>query len=71
MRPNWPKIASMARKLVHSTTFSYLVVFLLPKDNPFIEHINTFNGMNRKWYYLLLSSMPWKRPVCSHRSTRI
>ena len=34
MRPNWPKLASLAQKFAHSS-FSSLVHSLLPKDNLF------------------------------------
>ena len=32
MRPKWPKLASLARKLAHSS-FSSLMHSLFPKDN--------------------------------------
>ena len=45
MRPNWPKLASMAQKTCNSIVFSSLVKSLLPRDNPFIEHIELYYSL--------------------------
>ena len=39
MWPNWPKLASLAQKIAHSS-FSSLVHSLLPKDNIFKNILN-------------------------------
>ena len=39
MRPYWPKLASLAQKTCSLDSYSSLVKSLLPKDNPYIEHI--------------------------------
>ena len=43
MRPNWPKLASLALKTCTRDSFQFLGVKVgritsLPKDNPLIEH---------------------------------
>ena len=39
MRPNWPKLTSLAQKTCTLDSFSSLVLSLLLKDNCFTEHI--------------------------------
>ena len=39
MRPNWPKLARPAQKNCLPDSLQFLVLSLLPKDDPFIEDI--------------------------------
>ena len=38
MRPNWPKLASLAQKICTLDSFQFFIVILAAKDNRLIEH---------------------------------
>ena len=61
MVPNWLKLASLAQKLVHSTVFRSMVHSLLPKDTPFIEHIE----LHYSWCYRTVITVK-RLPVLHH-----